>query len=598
MTPPRFPLDPRPARRAGRMRFTTLLLLPLGGLLFAAGQLPAASPAPTLEQPLAAGDFAPFVAAADAWLAGRTPANADRAALEALVADPEVRRVIDQRQFVVACGAAELGAFTKAAPANRAFLKWLVGDASALDLVLEGAVPLALAAREKSDWRLRIGALEILERIVASDADARAGMPLRIAVATALAPPGSGSKGAGQANPPVDPVARYAHFKQAHATGQLVPSFSGLTIWELQKVVQSGASNEDLAWGRQMVSAFRPDLLDDEMVVNSTSFVWRRNAPPAFYPFKGYKDVLAGGGKCGPRSSWSVFICQAHGVPAIGVGQPAHACVAFKAANPQLQPQPGSPWKVGFGRGWEVSKLEGMSGPEFLACVNERSDRDAFTLVEHLRWLAAALPAEKAAAVRGVVEAIRGGLATVETDLTASLKPEEAEADPGVNPAADAKPGPVAFDPAAPRSAEPIKATDGTLRVDAAAFAKTGGQISWGGQWPHVLLHRGPDGAEQIYFQQQMKSQWAEYVVDLPAAGDYEVVLQAACINDSQALEVCAGETVLATVPIPLTHGLWQETAPVRFTLPAGVQTLRVQTPTTEHKRGISLKRFELRPKG
>jgi len=377
-----------------------------------------------------------------------------------------------------------------------------------------------------------------------------------------------------------------------------VPSFSDLTIWELQKVVQSNASNEDLAWGRQMVRAFRPDLLEDEMVVNTTSFVWRRNAPPAYYPFKGYRDVLAGGGKCGPRSSWSVFICQAHGVPAVGVGQPAHACVAYKAANPQTQPQPGSAWKVGFGRGWDVSKLEGMSGPEFLACVNERSHRDAFTLVEHLRWLAAALPADKAAAVRGVVEAIRGGLASVQTDLTASLKPEEAEADPGAKPAADAKPGPVAFDPAAARPAEPIKATDGALRVDAAAFTKTGGQISWGGQSPHVLLHRGPDGTPQVYFQQQMMSQWADYVVDVPAAGDYEIVLQAACVNDSQALEVLAGEKLLATVPIPLTHGLWQETAPVTLSLPAGVQTLRVQTPTTEHKRGIALKRFELRPKG
>ena len=91
------------------------------------------------------------------------------------MADPEVRRVIDQRQIVVACGADELGAFARAAPANRAFLKWPVGDPMALDLVLEGAVPLALAAREQSDWRLRIGALEILERVVASDADARAG---------------------------------------------------------------------------------------------------------------------------------------------------------------------------------------------------------------------------------------------------------------------------------------------------------------------------------------------------------------------------------------------------------------------------------------
>ncbi len=40
----------------------------------------------------------------------------------------------------------------------------------------------------------------------------------------------------------------------------------------------------------------------------------------------------------------------------------------------------------------------------------------------------------------------------------------------------------------------------------------------------------------------------------------------------------------------------WQETAPVELTLAKGRQTIRIQTPTTEHKRGIALRSFELRP--
>jgi hypothetical protein len=115
-------------------------------------------------------------------------------------------------------------------------------------------------------------------------------------------------------------------------------------VWEYQKVVQSGASNEDLTWARAMINTWRPDLRVNELVVNSTSEVWRRNSP---HPYTDYKSVLSGGGKCGPRSSWSVMICQAFGIPAIGVGQPAHACVAYKAANPMTEPQPGSAWKVG-----------------------------------------------------------------------------------------------------------------------------------------------------------------------------------------------------------------------------------------------------------
>jgi len=574
----------------------TRFLLSAACCLAAFGSAQAAPPA-DLGQAVETGDFAAYQAAADAWLTERSAAPADQAALLERIAEPEFRLVLDQRALIAACGADKLAAFVKADAANRAVLAWLLADTTALDLLLEGAVPLQLAARERGELRLSVGTLEILARIVAADAEAKAGLPLKLALATSLAPPGTGAPGAGHSGP-TDPVARYRHFKAAHAAGELVPSFPGLTVWELQKVVQSGASDEDLAWGRQMIKSFRPDLLTDEMVVNSTSFVWRRNAPPKFYPFKGMQDVLAGGGKCGPRSSWSVFICQACGVPAIGVGQPAHACVAYKAANPMTEPQPGSAWKVGFGRGWQVSKLENMSGPEFLEAVGERARAKEFSQIEHLRWLAAALadPA-RATAVRDVAAAIRSSLAKAETDLTASLKPEEAEADPGVKAAAGAADTakPAATEPAKP--AGPIVAKDGVIEIPAAAFSETGGQISWGGQFPYVLVHTDPAGGRQIHFQAQMQSQWADYVVDVPTAGDYEIVMEASCVNDEQVLEVVAGGGEPVQVSIPLTYGLWGEASPAAIHLAKGVQTLRVQTPVNDPKRGISLRRFVLRPK-
>lgn len=92
-----------------------------------------------------------------------------------------------------------------------------------------------------------------------------------------------------------------------------------------------------------------------------------------------------------------------------------------------------------------------------------------------------------------------------------------------------------------------------------------------------------------------MKSQWADYLIDVPAAGIYEITMQAAVINDDQELEICCGGPVIATAPIPLTFGVWKETPPVELKFPKGVQTSRVQTPTTEHKRGIALRSFELK---
>ena len=82
-----------------------------------------------------------------------------------------------------------------------------------------------------------------------------------------------------------------------------------------------------------------------------------------------------------------------------------------------------------------------------------------------------------------------------------------------------------------------------------------------------------------MYFQQQMKEQWADYTIDVPAAGTYQITMKAACINEDQLLEVCSGDKVIATVPIPLSYGLWQETKPVELKLEKGIQTLRIQTP-------------------
>ncbi|MEI6236285.1 MAG: hypothetical protein WCT04_24780 [Planctomycetota bacterium] len=256
------------------------------------------------------------------------------------------------------------------------------------------------------------------------------------------------------------------------------------------------------------------------------------------------------------------------------------------------------------GRGWEVSKLEGLKGTDFLAGVEKCADAAKYTQVEHLRWLASALSAkDRAAAVIKIAHSINDSITIAKTDLTASLKPDEAEADPGLKH--DGKTSsPKEKQPGADiaQSSAPIKAGENNvIYVDAAAFAQTGGQISWGGQTPHVLVHDCFTGGKQVYFQQQMKSQWADYSLDVPVTGTYVITMKAACINVEQVLEVLSGKTVLATVPIELSYGLWQETKPVELKLSKGVQILRVQTPQSinaeNHKRGIALRSFELKPK-
>ncbi len=535
-----------------------------------------------LNRAIKEADFSGYSENISAWLNKAVPANASEASVSALLGDPVFRNKLAQRQLIAKLGVEHVNAFAKAGGKNGEFPSWLLQNTEAMEHYLLGTTPIGLAAREQNNYTLNPAALEIWKNIFNADPDSKRGLYLKLAIATAIAPPGSVNIGAGGAATPADPVARYKYYKTAHRRKELFPRFDDLTVWEYSTIVCSGASHADLTWAREMINTFRPDLRIHERVVHSTSLVWRRAAPAKFYPagYQHFRNVLAGGGKCGPRASWAQMVCQAFGIPVVGVRQPGHACAAYKAANPMIDPQPGKVWKVVYGRDWHVSKAQGLAGPDFLAGVSDRADFARFSRLERLRWLACSLASdEQAAAVMRVAQKDRGAATKVETNPAALPKRVEADA-------------------STPKPAGPTKMVDGVIHVEAASFAKTGGEISWGGQFPHVLVHDCFTGGRQAYFQSQMKSQWADYLIDVPAAGIYEITLKAAVINDEQGLEICGGGKVIATAPIPLTFGIWQETPPVELELPVGVQTLRVQTPITEHKRGIALRSFELRPRG
>jgi len=530
------------------------------------------------DKALEEGDFNAYFEEISVWLSRKVPAKVAEAGTIALLEDPELRNKLAQRQLIAKLGVEHVNAFAKGGTGNREFLNWLLHNTEAMEHYLLGTTPIGLAARQENAYTLNPAALEIWKNIFNADQDSRKGLYLKLAIATAIAPPGSVNIGAGGAATPTDPVVRYQYYKTAHQNKELFPRFDNLTVWEYSTIVCSGATDADLTWAREMINTFRPDLRVNEGVVHSTSLVWRRGAPAKFYPagYQNFKNVLAGGGKCGPRASWAQMVCQAFGIPVVGVRQPGHACAAYKAADPAIEPQPGNVWKVVYGRDWHVSKVRGLAGPDFLVGVQSRADFARFSTVERLRWLASALGSdEQAAAVMRVAQEVPS------SKTKAGRRPIES-------------PGPVETDPATP---EPTKMVDGVIHVKATSFAKTGGEISWAGQFPHVLVHDSVTGGKQAYFQSQMKSQWADYVIAVPTSGIYEITMKAAVINDDQELEICRGGEVIATVPIPLTFGIWQQTLPVELKLQKGVQTLRIQTPTTEHKRGIALKSFELKPK-
>jgi len=96
-----------------------------------------------------------------------------------------------------------------------------------------------------------------------------------------------------------------------------------------------------------------------------------------------------------------------------------------------------------------------------------------------------------------------------------------------------------------------------------------------------------------------MMEQWADYLIDVPETGTYQITMKAACVNIDQVLEVSSGDKKLATVPIVMDFGLWAVTKPVELKLAKGVQKLRVETPRSagaeHHERGIALRWFDLK---
>jgi len=505
-----------------------------------------------LDKAIKAGDFSAYFTNISTWLNRKSPTDSSKitaAALKALLKDRVFANTLDQRQLISKLGVDNTGAFAKGDQANKTFLAWLLRNTEAMDLYLIGATPTGVKHREANSYSFGIESLNLWNTILKADPDSKEGIYLKLAIATAISPPPAKSYGSGL---PIDPVDRYKLFKSAHKNGELFPIFDTLSVWEYRKIVASWASDRELTWVRNMVNTWRPDLRINQQVHRIVSEVWRRNSP--YYPYvNGFITVMEGGGKCGPRSWFGRMTCRAFGIPAIGVGSPGHACMAYKAADGQ--------WKTSYCPAWEKCKTEGVAGPEFLAEVDARSHVTEFSQVEHLRWLASTLTSKESAdAVMAVAHQIQASASKLEPVRIVAL-PET----------------PIITEP-------PFKAAPGVIHVEAESFASMSG----------VFVYDCFTGGKQVNFHKNINSSWIDYTVDVPAAGTYALTMRVATPNREQVLDLSVDGNKPATVAIPNTHGLWGTTEEVPLKLKQGTQTLRFSAP---YQRGIAIRWLELKSK-
>ena len=169
------------------------------------------------------GDFNAYSEKISAWLSRKVPAEIAEAGTIALLEDPEFRNKLAQRQLIAKLGVEHVNAFAESGTRNREFLNWLLQNTEAMEHYLLGTTPIGLAARRENAYTLDPAALEIWMSIFNADQDSSKGLYLKLAIATAIAPPGSVNIGAGGAATPADPVVRYRYYKKAHQNQELFP---------------------------------------------------------------------------------------------------------------------------------------------------------------------------------------------------------------------------------------------------------------------------------------------------------------------------------------------------------------------------------------
>lgn len=186
----------------------------------------------------------------------------------------------------------------------------------------------------------------------------------------------------------IDPLERYQHYERAYINHELDPYFSALSVLELRMVINCDASNDEIAWCREMLRNYRPDHIFDRndqwkycMIVKSDVRYKQPEWAPSGNGPRTYQQLISGGGKCGPRAWFGRFVCKAFGVPTWGVRQPGHA--AMSRWSP-------SGWYICLGGpNWKKSYWENKRGEDFEVDVKARECVESYNVVFWLECFAA-----------------------------------------------------------------------------------------------------------------------------------------------------------------------------------------------------------------
>jgi len=478
-----------------------------------------------------------------------------------------------------------LAQFAQESPANKKLLDQLLAFTP---LMLE------MLVADGAKWGKYGTAMEIYQSILKASPKAKEGVLQRMAVATSLVHampmPERVTGDPKLSTKKIDPVNRFLSYEKAFLAGELDPAFEDLTTWELTFVIDSEDPDEALAWGREMMRSYRPDLIQrdyndlrysqsvDAEIQYTSSFV-KEDRPELMF----MQNVLSNGGICGRRAFFGRFALKAFGIPTLARPEPGHATLVQWTPDGWLAYLGGD-----FGNRARVPPYG--ADMHFVATTQARENEAEFMKVKRAQWIGDLMGEPKVYGMRDpkVEPKFWYAASIVEQDRIANGKRPN-RINPYKVPSATAE---------APASERKV-AVDGAgiITIPAVATkipADNVASAAWG-KHNAVSFAESNLGGMQLIYSRYGGTQVLEYTFDAPKAGEYALTSRMASSRWDMSLLVSANGAEPVEMEIPFKTGHWETSSPVVIELKAGSNILTFARPE-DMRKGIAIKDFTLSP--
>jgi len=390
----------------------------------------------------------------------------------------------------------------------------------------------------------------------------------------------------------VDQVERYLHYEKAYLDGELDPAFPDFNTWECRFITDSEYSNEDLAWTRQMLRVYRPDIItmDDykwryvRFIKSDVPYCSTSHDPTIGTPAQ---EQAALGGVCGRRAFLGRLTTRAFGIPTRASTQTGHAAMSHWTPDG---------WVICLGAWWSVAYCGPQGGLDFLLDSQAREFEDEYKQVLRAQWIGDACGEEDVSIKHGWFGKGGGfwdGLAFVKKQLIVKKAEVEALELVGGMKLGESdellgdEQGEVFEIPDADK--EVTVAADGTITLPSVACyspRESSDRI--------LFLPSWEDGYQLHYSRLGTQPELFKYRIEVPADGEYELTANAATVSRNVELLVRINRDDPVPFDVPYTKGMWEMTKPLRVKLSEGRNTISVTARASN--RGVSIKHWQLKP--